>query len=110
MKASKALVLASIAAYGVGIAATLSGSPPIADIPANAQIAMMAGMGGLLSLHLKYPRNEWLKIALTLAYGGLAAASFGGLQKWNWSGQPQPILGPAMAAWDLALAVAVNAD
>lgn len=106
----KALIGTTIVSYGTAIVATAAGHPPLADIAPNVQMLQYATVGGLLSLHLLFPGNKWLRYGIMGFYGMAAGLSFSGLQKWNWDGVPQPILGPAMAAWDLALAVAVGSD
>jgi len=47
---------------------------------------------------------------LAAVYGVMAILSFSGIQVWIHYAGDKSVLGPAMAAWDLALAIALLLD
>lgn len=108
MKWSKALIWATIWSYFAAAVAALGGSPAMEGIPAPYQAIFYTLMGIILYAQLHYENNT-LAIILTALYGFLAMLSFSGVQQWiNYYGTTS--LGPWMALWDLALAVALADD
>lgn len=106
MRWSKSLIMASIFSYVAAAATAILGYPPIdpAFIPPLIQAMFYALMG--IALLLQF-RVRQLKPAVMILYGLAAMLSFSGLEPWiNYAGS-NVALGPAMALWDLALAVAV---
>ena len=87
---------------------TIAGYPPEATLPLHLQILGYFCLGLLLFV-VSVCRNTSTSVNYLLAalYGVLAVTSFSGIQRWvNYNGSPD-FLGLAMAAWDLAVAVAL---
>jgi hypothetical protein len=61
----------------------------------------------ILLLSLKY---RIFRLPLAAIYGVLAMLSFSGIQTWIYYSGDNNILGPGMAAWDLAIAIALLLD
>jgi hypothetical protein len=103
MKWSKSLILLSSASYFGAILLTLFGYPLMANMNSlNQVLYYFGGLSGCL-LALKYERVGHI---FAIAYGIIAIASFSGVQVWmNYDSEMN--LGPYMAAWDLALGVAL---
>lgn len=103
---SDALIYASGFSYIAAAVATLGGYPALDPgfLPTWLQITFYLVMPLLLAVsQLSKP----LRGVLAAIYGMVAMLSFSGVQPWvNYHGDSS-LLGPAMAAWDLALAVAL---
>ena len=109
MKWSRALIFTTIFSYFTASAAALMGYPANAGIDASIQALIFGVMGLLLSFCAVQDRPQ-LSASLSIVYGILAALSFSGLQVWiDYSGAGAS-LGPWMALWDLAMAVALADD
>ena len=87
---------------------TWAGYPPEATLSPYYQIMLYLGLGVLLMVSLIYKRTiPFANFTFAALYGVMACLSFSGIQKWvNYNGSPD-FLGVAMAAWDLAVAVAL---
>ena len=103
----KALIFTSCFSYLGATVVSLMGLPVMGHIGVLSQSISYLVMFTLLLLALRY---NFLCIPLAGVYGVLAMLSFSGMQVWiNYAGDKN-ILGPAMAAWDLALAIALLLD
>ncbi|MHA2220169.1 MAG: hypothetical protein ACXACY_30170 [Candidatus Hodarchaeales archaeon] len=103
----KALIITSCFSYLGATVVSLMGLPIMEHIDVFTQSINYLVMFTLLLLALRY---NVLRIPLAAVYGVLAMLSFSGIQVWiNYAGDKN-ILGPAMAAWDLALAIALLID
>ena len=101
---NKALIYTSSFSYLGATIATLMGLPVMGYINPIAQAICYITMFLVLLLSLKY---NVFRLPLAAVYGVIAMLSFSGIQTWvNYAGDSS-ILGPGMAAWDLALAIAL---
>jgi ABC-type Fe3+-siderophore transport system permease subunit len=103
----KALVYVSSFSYLGAVATSLGGYPLMTSIhPVSQAIFFLLAFVLLLS-SLKMRKMKWV---LSAFYGIAAILSFSGLTSWaSYFGGPGT-LGPAMAAWDLVLAIALLLD
>jgi len=87
---------------------TVAGYPPEATLPLHLQILGYFCLGFLLLTWSTFKgRLHFVDYLLAALYGVLAVTSFSGVQKWvNYNGSSD-FLGVAMAAWNLAVAVAL---
>ena len=108
MKWSKALLLVTGFSYIGAAFLTCMGYPPEATFSPVFQIMMYLCLGILLMVMSVFKmRVDFINYPLAALYGVLAGLSFSGIQKWvNYNGSSD-FLGVAMAAWDLAIAVAL---
>lgn len=108
MKWSRALLLVTGFSYISAAFLTCVGYPPEATLPLHLQILGYLCLGLLLFVASVYKGSIYfLNFSLSILYGALAVTSFSGIQKWvNYNGSSD-FLGVAMAAWDLAVAVAL---
>ena len=108
MKWSRALLLVTGFSYLGAAFLTVAGYPPQATLPLHLQILGYLCLGLLLFVASVYKGSIYfLNFSLAALYGVLAITSFSGVQSWvNYSGSSD-FLGVAMAAWDLAVAVAL---
>ena len=109
MNWSSALMYASGFSYVAAAVMTLGGYPALdpSFLPESIQIIFYLVMPLLLAASMFF---RPLRFMLSGLYGVAAMFSFSGVQQWvNYYGDPS-ILGPAMAAWDLSLAVALLKD
>lgn len=104
---NKALIYTSSFSYIGASVATLMGFPVMANLTPLMQAIFYLVMFAILQLSIKYGQ---LKYPLSAIYGILAMLSFSGIQRWIHYAGDMSILGPGMAAWDLALAVALLLD
>ena len=106
----RGLIYATIFSYLAVAAATLLGFPAIERIgpypmDAATQGIFYLAMAILLGYTFIHPEARRLRYLLAAMYGVVAMLSFSGLQVWvNYAGAGD-YLGPAMAIWDLALAL-----
>ena len=107
MKWNDALVRATIPAYAGCIYLTATGKPPIANMDPALQVATYVTMGSLLALTQAYPSVKWLRMGVGLLYGFAAMLAFSGGVEWAYNNVAEPVQGAAMAAWDVALGVAL---
>jgi hypothetical protein len=106
MKWSQGLIFASIFSYVSAVIMTLLGFPPLSGLSISIQVIYYVGAIIVLSLSPKY---RLLRVFCAICYGIAAMMSFSGIQTWtNYDGNLA--LGPYMAVWDLALAVAMLDD
>jgi hypothetical protein len=106
MKWSHGLIFASIFSYVSATIMTLLGFPPQSGLSSSIQVIYYVAAIIVLPLSLKY---RSLRVFLAIGYGFVAMMSFSGVQIWiNYDGNLA--LGPYMAVWDLALAVAMLED
>ena len=100
------LTKASIASYAGCAAFTLMGKPPLLGVSNDGQLLLYTACGTVLAIS-EFTKNKGLQNILGLLYGVGAMAAFSGVAQWNWTpaNTHEPILGVAMAGWDLALAV-----
>ena len=103
----KAAVYVTSFSYLGGVATSIGGYPLMTNIrPVTQAIFFLIAFFILLS-SLKMRKMKW---GLSAFYGIAAILSFSGLTSWtSYYGGPET-LGPAMAAWDLILAVALLLD
>jgi hypothetical protein len=104
---NKALIYTTSFSYLGATVATLMGLPVMDNVGSLPQALMYAAMFVVLLLSLKYSH---LRMPLAAGYGVMAMLSFSGIQRWIYYAGDRSILGPWMAAWDLALAVALLLD
>jgi len=110
VKTGEALIYITEFSYISASIASIVGYPALEGLHPLAQSAIFAGMAGALHYARTHPENKAFRKALSALYGCLAPLSFTGIQKWkSYIGDPS-ILGPAMALWDLALAIALLQD
>ena len=103
----KALVYVSSFSYLGGVVATLGGYPLMPKIHPVSQSIFFLLASFLLLSSLQMKKMKWV---LSAFYGIAAILSFSGLMSWaSYFGGPGT-LGPAMAAWDLSLAIALLLD
>ena len=112
MKWNKALIYTTIISYLTALVVTgILRIPVMEGVPLLAQTLTFLVFGGLLLQSLNprglNPQSQDLLCAIMASiYGVLAPLSFLGIQKWiNYYGTLS--LGPYMAIWDLALAIAL---
>jgi len=104
--ASRALIYATAFSYFAASLASLIGYPALQGIPPTQQAIFYFALGTVLCFICLNPIKH-VRYFMAAFYGATAAISFAGIQRWiNYNGSSD-ILGPAMAAWDLALAVAL---
>jgi hypothetical protein len=103
----KALIYTTGFSYlGAAIVAFM-GLPVQDNVSPLGQALMQATLFVALFTSLKY---SLFRLPLAALYGVLATLSFSGIQTWiNYAGD-RSILGPSMAAWDIALAIALLLD
>ena len=108
MKWSRALLLVTGFSYVGAAFLTMAGYPPEATLPLPLQILVYLCLGLLLFVASIFrDTSTFINYLLAALYGVLAVTSFSGIQKWvNYNGSSD-FLGVAMAAWDLAVAVAL---
>ena len=108
MKWSKALLFVTGFSYIGAAFLTIAGYPPEATLPPIFQILLYVCLGFLLFVASIFKgRVDFVDYLLAALYGVLAVTSFSGIQRWvNYNGSSD-FLGVAMAAWDLAVAVAL---
>ena len=108
MKWSRAFLLVTGFSYIGAACLTMAGYPPEATLPPGFQIILYVCLGLILFVASIFKgRVHFINYPLVGMYGALAGLSFSGIQKWvNYNGSPD-FLGVAMAAWDLAVAVAL---
>ena len=108
MKWSRALLLVTGFSYVGAAFLTVAGYPPEATLPPGFQATLYVCLGFLLMVVSIFKgRVDFVDYLLAALYGVLAGTSFSGIQRWvNYNGSPD-FLGVAMAAWDLAVAVAL---
>jgi hypothetical protein len=99
------LTKASIASYAGCAAFTLLDKPPLLGVSKEGQLILYTACGTVLAI-AELTKNKGLQNILGLLYGVGAMAAFNGVAQWNWTptNVPEPVLGVAMAGWDLALA------
>lgn len=101
----RAIIHASSGAYLLIAGAAAAGKPLIQNVPPGQQVVL----GLLAAGAIQVPRYvKWLRVPMAILYGAAAMASFGGVVQWEPAGSP--VTGPAMAAWDLALAACFLSD
>ncbi len=106
MKWSRALVVATIFSYFTAAVAAVMGYPANVGILPSVQALIFGLMGMFLAITLSGKQRS-LNAGMSIVYGILAALSFSGIQVWiDYSGSGAS-LGPWMALWDLAVAVAL---
>ena len=108
MRWSSAFLLVTGFSYIGAAILTLLGYPPEATLPLVFQIMLYLFLG-LLLMVMSFFKGYFRLIDLIIAglYGVLTVVSFSGIQRWvNYNGSSD-FLGVAMAAWDLAVAVAL---
>jgi hypothetical protein len=107
MKPAKAFMWATAWCYFAASLAALLGYPAEGSLPPIHQAALYLLLGIALMTLIFRGKSRVLRFILSALYGVLAGLSFSGIQKWiNYNGSSD-YLGVAMAAWDLALAVAI---
>jgi len=107
MKTGESFVYATTFTYLAAAAASLLGYPAMEGIHPMLQALGYGGFALVLNYARSHPENRDLRMALAALYGGLAGMSFSGIQKWKSYAYVDGVMGPAMALWDLALAVAL---
>jgi hypothetical protein len=107
MNWNKALIYVTSFSYLGGVTTSIGGYPLIMDIhPILQAFGFLIAFFVLLST-FRYRSMKWI---LSAFYGIAAILSFSGLVTWtSYYGGPG-FLGPAMAAWDLLLAIAILND
>jgi len=109
MNSKKALIYTTIISYIMaGLYVLVTGVQFQAGIHKLLEGTMYIVLAGNI-LVAEYYENKRLKTILVCLFGLLAPFSFSGLQKWiNYSGTTS--LGPFMALWDIAMAIALLED
>ena len=103
----KALIYTTSFSYLGAAVVTLMGLPVQDNVSPLGQALISAAFFVALLTSLKY---RLFRLPLAALYGVLAGLSFSGIQSWiNYAGD-RSILGPGMAAWDIALAIALLLD
>jgi hypothetical protein len=108
LKWSRAFLLVTGFSYIGAAFLTVAGYPPEATVPPSFQLVLYVFLGILLMVMSVFKgRVDFINYPLAALYGVLAVTSFSGVQRWvNYNGSSD-FLGVAMAAWDLAVAVAL---
>jgi len=107
MKTGESVVYATTFSYVAAAAASLLGYPAMEGIHPILQALCYGSAALALNYARAHPENRDLRMALAALYGGLAMASYSGIQKWTSYAIADGVLGPAMSLWDLTLAVAL---
>lgn len=107
MKTGESVVYATTFSYLAAAAASLLGYPAMEGVHPVLQALGYGGAALALNYARTHPENRNLRMVLAALYGGMAAASFSGIQKWKSYANADGVMGPAMALWDLALAAAL---
>jgi hypothetical protein len=103
----KALIYVTSFSYLGAVTASLGGFPLITNMHPIIQALGFLSLFFILLSSFKYRKMKWV---LSAFYGIAAILSFSGLAHWaSYYGGPS-LLGPAMAAWDLVLAIALLLD
>jgi hypothetical protein len=103
----KALIYTSSFSYLGAVIVTIGGYPPVTNISPWFQTLFYLSAFLTLLASFKYPQIKWFFAAF---YGLSAMWSFSGLMSWGYYFGDTNITGPAMAAWDLSLAMALLLD
>lgn len=104
MNWSKALIYVTSFSYLGAVTTSIGGYPLLTNISPYIQTLGFLSLFFILLSSLKYRKMKWV---LSAMYGIAAILSFSGLASWaSYYGGPS-LVGPAMAAWDLALAIAL---
>lgn len=107
---SSGLIYITVFSYLAAAVATLAGFPAMESIgtyPVDAatQGAFYLAMAILLGYAFIHPEARRLRYLLAAMYGVVAMLSSSGIQVWiNYAGS-NAYLGPAMALWDITLAL-----
>lgn len=107
---SSGLIYITVFSYLAAAIATLAGFPVMKGIGplmvnTATQGAFYLAMAILLGYAFIHPEIRTLRYTLAAVYGILAMLSFSGIQVWiNYAGS-NAYLGPAMALWDITLAL-----
>lgn len=107
MKTGESVVYATTFSYLLAAVASLLGYPAMEGLHPMLQALSYGGLAFALNYARVHPENRDLRMALAALYGGLGMASFSGIQKWKSYAIADGVMGPAMALWDLTLAVAL---
>jgi len=107
MKIEESFVYTTTFSYAAASILALIGFPALEGIDPILQSLTFGFAAIVLNYARVRPEKRFLRKILAAIYGGLASASFGGIQKWRSYANGYGFLGPAMALWDLALAVAL---
>lgn len=101
-----AFIFTTSFSYISALIASLFGYPMISPtiFPVLVQVILYLSMFLLLLISFFNRRIRW---AIAAGYGFSAMLSFSGLQPWVSYLGNSSLLGPAMAAWDLILAIAL---
>jgi hypothetical protein len=104
MNWSKALIYVTSFSYLGGVTTAIGGYPLITNFNPTLQALAFLSLFFILLSSLKYRKMKWV---LSAFYGIATILNFSGLVSWtSFNGIPG-LLGPAMAAWDLALSIAI---
>ncbi len=107
MSWGKALIYVSSFSYLGAATTSIAGYPLLANLHPVIQAIAWLSLFFILLSSLKYRKLKW---GFSAFYGIAAIVSFSGLSHWaSYYGGPN-LLGPAMAAWDLVLAIALLLD
>jgi len=109
MKSKDALLYTTVFTYiGAALFVLVTRVPLIEGINYLLEGTMYLLFASLITV-AQYYRNYTLKMSLAGLYGIIAGFSFSGIQPWiNYNGTTS--LGPFMALWDIALAIALLQD
>jgi len=107
------LLLVTAWSYAAAAVLALSGWPAMEAIGNEVispifQACIYACLAALLAFSWTSRAPRWLLHALAGFYGASAGLSFMGIQRWISYADAGDLLGPAMAAWDLAVALALT--
>lgn len=105
MSVFKAFVNASSGAYILMAIMAAIGRPLMIGPTVEQQVVFSLVSAGAIQLPSRY---KWLRIFFVPGYGMAAMAAFSGVTLWAPAGSQ--VTGPAMALWDLLLAVAMSQD
>lgn len=107
MSWSKALIYVTSFSYLGAVTTSIGGFPLLTNVHPVSQAILFLCLFFILLSSFKYRKMKWV---LSAVYGIAAILSFSGLSQWaSYFGGPS-LLGPAMAAWDLILAMALLLD
>jgi len=107
MKIGESFVYTTMFSYVAASILALIGFPALEGIDPILQSLIYGFAAIILNYARVHPEKRFLRKVLAAIYGVLASASFMGVQKWSSYANGYGFMGPLMALWDLALAVAL---
>jgi hypothetical protein len=107
MSWTTALIYVTSFSYLGAVTTSIGGFPLLTNLHPIIQALGFLCLFFILLSSFRYRKMKWV---LSAFYGIAAILSFSGLTHWTYYYGDPSLLGPAMAAWDLILAIALLLD